>query len=83
MIGYITNLSLDMLNYFIKNQLPNIVELFNISKVVEEQINSYDVAFTEELILEIAHKELKAITWLGALLGGIIGILTPLLEMLY
>ena len=55
--------------------------LFNISKIVEEQINSFDVAFAEELIIEIAHKELKAITWLGAILGGIMGILSPLLQM--
>lgn len=67
----------------IKNQLPNMVKAFNISKVVEDQINSFDVAFTEELILEIANRELKAITWLGGLLGGIIGLLTPILTMLY
>ena len=67
----------------IKNQLPNMVKAFNISKIVEDQINSFDVAFTEELILEIANRELKAITWLGGLLGGIIGLLTPILTMLY
>lgn len=65
---------------FVKNKLPYIVELFDISKVVEEQINSFDVAFAEEMILQIAHKELKAITWLGALLGGIMGVLSPLLQ---
>ena len=67
---------------FIMNKLPHIIELFNISKVVEEQINSFDVAFAEELIVEIANKELKAITWLGALLGGIMGVLSPLLQMI-
>ncbi len=46
-------------------------------KLIEEEINSFDVAFTEEIIIEIANKELKAITWLGALLGGIMGILMP------
>ena len=65
---------------FVKNRLPGIVELFNISKIVEDQINSFDVEFAEEIILQIAHKELKAITWLGALLGGIMGILSPLLQ---
>lgn len=67
---------------FAQNELINVIEFFNISKVVEKQINSFDVAYTEELILEIASKELKAITWLGALLGGIMGLLTPLLQML-
>lgn len=73
---------IDMFKYFIKHKLPRIVELFNISKVVEDEINSYDVAFAEKLIVEIAERELKAITWLGALLGGIMGMLSPLLQMI-
>ena len=69
-------------NTFAENELPKIMELFNVSRIVENQINSFDVEYTEKLILEIANKELKAITWLGALLGGIMGILSPLLQML-
>ena len=69
-------------NTFAEKELPRVIELFNISGIVERQINSFEVEYTEELILEIANKELKAITWLGALLGGIMGILSPLLQML-
>lgn len=69
-------------NTFAENELPKIMELFNVSRIVENQINSFDVEYTEKLILELANKELKAITWLGALLGGIMGILSPLLQML-
>ncbi len=64
------------------NDLPILIETFNISKIIEDQINSFDVEYTEKLILDIANKELKAITWLGALLGAIMGILTPILQML-
>jgi len=78
----ISSFFIDMFKYFIKHKLPRIVELFNISKVVEDEINSYDVAFAEKLIVEIAERELKAITWLGALLGGIMGMLSPLLQMI-
>lgn len=67
---------------FTRNELPRIIELFNVSKIVEDNINKFDVEFTEELILDIASKELKTITWLGALLGGIMGLLSPLLQML-
>lgn len=77
----IADISKDIFEDFTKNQLPYLVELFNISKVVEDEINKFDVAFAEEIILEIASKELKAITWLGALLGGIMGILAPVLSM--
>jgi uncharacterized membrane protein YheB (UPF0754 family) len=69
-------------NTFAENELPRLMELLNVSEIVERQINSFDVEYTENLILEIANKELKAITWLGALLGGIMGMLSPLLQML-
>lgn len=82
-ISSIANFIRGFFNSFAKNKLPYIVELLNIPKIVEEQINSFDVAFAEEIIVEIANKELKAITWLGALLGGIMGILSPLLQLLY
>ncbi|WP_353095474.1 DUF445 family protein [Tissierella praeacuta] len=83
MFGNIYNIIRNIFNKFLINELPPIIELFNISRIVEDKINSYDVDFAEELILEIANKELKAITWLGALLGGFLGILTPLIQMLY
>lgn len=68
---------------FAIHELPRIIEIFHVSKIVEDKINSFDVDFAEDLILEIANKELKAITWLGALLGGILGLLSPLIQMLY
>ncbi|NMA86876.1 MAG: DUF445 family protein [Tissierellia bacterium] len=79
-IHKIADLSKATFEWFTKNKLPDIVELFNVAKIIEEEILAFDVAFAEELILEIASKELKAITWLGALLGGIMGILMPLLS---
>lgn len=79
-ISIITN---NIFSSFVKNKLPYIIEVLNIPKVVEDQINSFDVAFAEEIIIEIANKELKAITWLGALLGGIMGMLSPLLQFMY
>ncbi|WP_313758076.1 DUF445 family protein [Tissierella sp.] len=68
---------------FAIHELPRIIEIFDVSKIVEDKVNSFDVDFAEELILEIANKELKAITWLGALLGGVLGLLSPLIQMLY
>lgn len=81
-VAKIADFSKRVFENFTKNRLPYIVELLDISKVVEDEINRFDVAFAEEVIIEIANKELKAITWLGALLGGIMGILMPFLTML-
>ncbi|MCX7950734.1 MAG: DUF445 family protein [Clostridiales bacterium] len=67
---------------FIKDKASKIIDLIDISRLVEDRINSFDVAFAEEIILDVASKELSAITWLGALLGAIMGIISPLLQML-
>lgn len=72
-----------LFNKFLEKELPQIVEFFNIERVVEERINDFEIDFFEEIIIEIAERELKAITWLGGLLGGILGLLSPLLQMLY
>jgi uncharacterized membrane protein YheB (UPF0754 family) len=82
-IGHITGFIEEAFVSFANNRLPGIIEQLNLSQVIEEEISGFDVAYTENIIIEIAHKELRAITWLGALLGGIMGILTPLLQLLY
>lgn len=80
MINILDNFAESLINKFIEKEAMNVIELLNIPKIVEEQINSFDVMFAEKIILEIASKELSAITWLGALLGAIIGILSPILN---
>ena len=72
----------DLYNKFIENKAADVIEVLDIAKIVEEKINEFDVDFSEEIILEIASKELKAITWLGALLGAIMGLLSPVLGSL-
>lgn len=64
---------------FITNKAGDFIAAFDIKKIVEDRINSFDVAFAEEIILEIASKELSAITWLGALLGCIMGFVSTLI----
>ncbi|MCY6370116.1 DUF445 family protein [Clostridium ganghwense] len=64
---------------FITKKAGDLIEAFDIKKIVEDRINSFDVAFAEEIILEIASKELSAITWLGALLGCIMGFVSTLI----
>lgn len=77
-----TNFIGEIIHRFGHDPLMEIINLFDISSIVEEQINSFDVEYTESLILDIAEKELKAITWLGALLGAIMGLISPLLQIL-
>lgn len=59
----------------ISEHLPIILKTINIPLIIESKINEMDMQETESLILKIMDKELKAIVWLGALLGLLMGCL--------
>lgn len=64
--------------YVITSRLPRILEAVNISNMVERRIQEMDMDEVEGIILEVMHKELRAIVWLGALLGCIMGTITSI-----
>ena len=78
----IANVARDLYNKFIENKASDVIDILDVPKIVEDKINEFDVSFSEKIILEIASKELNAITWLGALLGAIMGLLSPILGSL-
>ena len=57
----------------ITDHLPKILESIDISAIVRDRINEMDMDETEKLILQVMNKELRAIVWLGALLGTLMG----------
>ncbi|MBR2146423.1 MAG: DUF445 family protein [Muribaculaceae bacterium] len=57
----------------ISDHLPRILESINISKIVENRIQEMNMEEAEQIILSVMKKELRAIVWLGALLGSIMG----------
>ena len=57
----------------IDEHLSKILQSIDISKIVRERINEMDANETEKLIFQVMKKELKAIVWLGALLGMVMG----------
>lgn len=61
--------------------LSTIMQKINLRKLVEDQINTFDLDYIEKLIIEIANKELKLITLLGFILGGIIGLFQGLIAI--
>lgn len=58
----------------IEKQLQTMLNSIDIPHIVEEKIKAFDMLELEKLIFEIMGKELRAIIWLGALLGMIMGI---------
>ncbi len=57
----------------VTDHLPKILDSVDISKIIRERINEMDINETEKLIFQVMDKELKAIVWLGALLGVVMG----------
>ncbi|MDF1617078.1 DUF445 family protein [Petrocella sp. FN5] len=59
---------------FVENNIGTFLENFEVAKIVENEVNDFSVMDIERLIFAIVDKELNAITWFGALLGFVMGI---------
>lgn len=64
---------LSLYQTLVTERLPKILDTINISRIIETRINEMDVKESEKLILEVMNRELRAIVWLGALLGFLMG----------
>ncbi|MDM5250228.1 DUF445 family protein [Lysinibacillus sp. G4S2] len=62
-----------------EEKLEDVLERLNLQEVVREQVDSFPVSKLEELVLGISKREFKMITVLGAVLGGLIGIVQGLI----
>lgn len=72
-IAQVTNTCIGLYRTIISEHLPRILDAINIPVIIESRINEMDMNETEKLIFQVMDKELKAIVWLGALLGMIMG----------
>ncbi|MNO34151.1 hypothetical protein D3C76_241790 [compost metagenome] len=61
--------------------IPAAMQAVDLPGLVEEQVQKFPVERLEEVILSVSGKEFRAITWLGVLLGGIIGLFQSLLML--
>lgn len=78
-IAEITNSCIGLYKTIISEHLPRILEAINIPVIIESRINEMDMNETEKLIFQVMDKELKAIVWLGALLGAVMGCINILI----
>lgn len=81
--GYVADLCDTLYDKALEKYVPVLVNDVQIAGIVEKQINEFEVDYAEKIIIEIADKELKSITWLGALLGAILGIISPIINGLF
>lgn len=68
-------------NVLLAKVVPYGLQALDISQVVESQINGLNIEEMEELTVEIAKKELNAITMIGGVLGFIIGCVPMVLRI--
>ncbi|WP_336823874.1 DUF445 family protein [Sporosarcina sp. USHLN248] len=65
-----------------EKQLEISLSKLKLDEIVKEQVDSFPVAVLEDLVLGISRREFKMITVLGALLGGLIGIVQGVIVLL-
>ncbi|MEC1446620.1 DUF445 family protein [Bacillus haynesii] len=53
--------------------LDQVLKQLELEQIVKEQVDNFPVERLEEMVLSISKREFKMITYLGGLLGGIIG----------
>ncbi len=66
----------------IETRMPMLVETIDIPSMVSEKIDSLDMREVEHIVLKVVKHELAWITWLGGILGMIIGFVQSILWIL-
>ncbi|AYK66929.1 DUF445 family protein [Bacillus subtilis subsp. subtilis] len=74
---------LDKLLEGISSNLESVLKRLRLEEIVKEQVDQFPVERVEEMVLSISKKEFKMITYLGGLLGGIIGAIQALFVILF
>lgn len=77
-LAQLRHILIDGYKQVISVHLPKILSTIDISRIIRERINEMDMDESERIILSVMNKELRAIVWLGALLGAIIGTVNSL-----
>ena len=62
-----------------QDNLPRMLQTLDLQRIVQDRINDMDMQQTEQLILTIMKKELRALVWFGVLLGFLMGFITNIL----
>lgn len=79
--GDIRTFIVEQYKNIIRTGLSRALKLLDLGSIVEEKLNSLNMAELETLIMQVMKKELRAIVWLGALLGAIMGCVNALIPI--
>ena len=65
-----------------EGKIEDVLKRLNLAEVVREQVDSFPIAKLEELVLGIISRELRLITWLGGIIGGLVGLVQAVIVFL-
>jgi uncharacterized membrane protein YheB (UPF0754 family) len=68
---------------WVQAELPAVVGRLNVPEMVEQKIMGFSTPLMEEIIRKVTERELKLIIQLGWILGGIIGLMTFVINQLF
>ncbi|GLB58777.1 DUF445 domain-containing protein [Cytobacillus sp. NCCP-133] len=71
--------SVELLGGWLSSRIDVLMERLHLAEIVRQQVETFSVERLEEMVLSITKSELKMITYLGALLGGLIGLFQGIL----
>jgi uncharacterized membrane protein YheB (UPF0754 family) len=74
--------AVDVLSGLVVEKVDTIIQRLQLEEIVRSQVKTFSVERLEEMILSISKREFKMITYLGALLGGIIGIIQGIVGLI-
>ncbi|SEH95942.1 Uncharacterized membrane protein YheB, UPF0754 family [Halobacillus karajensis] len=69
----------DLLSSKVESMMANM----RLSEIVQEEVEAFQVERLEDMVLGISRREFKMITYLGALLGGMIGLLQAIIVLFF
>ncbi|MEN6297036.1 MAG: DUF445 family protein, partial [Rectinema sp.] len=72
----------DALLKLIETRIPALVDAIDIRSMVSEKIDSLNMKEVERIVLQVVRKELAWITWIGGILGAMIGIVQSIISIL-
>jgi uncharacterized membrane protein YheB (UPF0754 family) len=72
-----------MLGDWLTSRLDMMLEKIHLKELVRAQVATFSLERVEDMVLGITRSELKMITYLGALLGGLIGIFQGIFAILF
>jgi uncharacterized membrane protein YheB (UPF0754 family) len=72
-------LATERLLFWLSRELPQILQTIDVETLIAGEVDKLSAVEIEELVLRVTGSQLQAITWFGALLGGMIGLIQVLM----